>query len=277
MRPLLRSFRPALAAVLLLASAFPQPSWAQQRILLDGSTGMIPLARALAEAYQRQSPDPQVAIGQGLGTSARITALSEGRIQVALASHGLKTEELQQLKLDVLQVAKGPIVFAVNSSVPLAGITEAQACDIYGGKTRNWQALAAGSQPVVVLTRPPTEVDAEVIRAKIGCFSGLTEADHVRVMPRGGDMARALAETPDAIGMTSMTVVEQSGGRIRALTLNGVEPSAANVRSNRYLLTRDYYLVTRSDADAAIRRFLAFVLSPEGDRVILDSGAVPLR
>ena len=277
MRQLLRSTRSALAAALLLATAFLQPSWAQQRVLLDGSTGMIPLARAIAEAYQRQSPDPQIAIGQGLGTSARITALSEGRIQVALASHGLKTEELQRLKLEVLEVAKGPIVFAVNSSVPLASITEAQACDLYSGKTRSWQALAAGSQPVVVLTRPPTEVDTEVIRAKIGCFSDLKEADHVKVMPRGGDMAKALAETPDAIGMTSMTVVEQSGGRIRALTLNGVEPSAANIRSNRYLLTRDYFLVTRSDADAAVRRFLAFVLSPEADRVILGSGAVPLR
>jgi phosphate transport system substrate-binding protein len=178
---------------------------------------MLPLAKALATAYQQQSSDPQVEIGKGLGTGARLQALTEGKIQIALASHGIKPEDVQKENLQVLEVAKGAIVFAVNASVPITNITEAQVCDISSGKVWSWHALGGPDSPIAVLTRPPTEVDPEVIRAKVSCFKELKEVGMAQVMARGGDMAKGLAETPHAIGMTSMTVVEQSGGKVKAL------------------------------------------------------------
>jgi phosphate transport system substrate-binding protein len=264
------------AIILLWALASPG-AWGAEQIVLDGSSGMLPLAKALASAYQQRSSDPQVQIGDGLGTGARLQALSEGRIQVALASHGIKPEDVQKGNLRILEAAKGAIVFAVNANVPITGITESQVCDLFSGKIRSWQALGGSDTPVAVLTRPPTEVDQEVIRAKIGCFKELKEVDTARVMARGGDMAKALAETPHALGMTSMTVVEQSAGRLRALTLNGIAPTAESVKSGRYFLTRDFLFVTKGEPTGAVKKFLDFVSSPEGDRVIQANGAVPLR
>ena len=261
---------------LLLVLMTPLASGAEQ-IVLDGSSGMLPLAKALASAYQQRSSDPQVEIGAGLGTGARLQALAEGKIQVALASHGIKPEDVQKGNLKIIEVAKGAIVFAVNSSVPIANLAESQICDAYSGKTRNWQPLGGSDNPVTVLTRPPTEVDPEVIRAKIGCFSALKEVETAKVMARGGDMAKGLAETPQALGMTSMTVVEQSGGKVKALTLNGIAPSPENVKSGRYFLTRDYLFVIKGEPTLSVKKFLDFVLSPEGDRVLQANGAVPLR
>jgi phosphate transport system substrate-binding protein len=77
--------------------------------------------------------------------------------------------------------------------------------------------------------------------------------------------------------MTSMTVVEQSGGKVKALTLNGVAPTAEHVKSGRYFLTRDFLFVIKGEPSPPIKKFLDFVLSPDGDRVILANGAVPLR
>ena len=212
-----------------------------------------------------------------LGTKARLQALAEGKIQIALASHGIPPEEVQKGNLHVIEVAKGAIVFAVNASVPLTNLTEAQVCEIYSGKVRSWHPLGGPDRPIAVLTRPPTEVDPEVIRAKVGCFKELKEVETATVMARGGDMAKGLADTPDAIGMTSMTVVEQSGGTVKALTLNGVAPTAEQVRSGRYGLTRDFLFVIKGEPTPPIKKFLDFVLSPDGDRVILANGAVPLR
>jgi phosphate transport system substrate-binding protein len=90
-------------------------------------------------------------------------------------------------------------------------------------------------------------------------------------------MAKALAETPHALGMTSMTVVEQSVGKVKALTLNGTAPTAENVKSGRYFLTRDFLFVIKGEPTGSVKKFLDFVLSPEGDRVIQANGAVPLR
>jgi phosphate transport system substrate-binding protein len=266
----------AFAAVSTLGSAL-LPAWSADKIVLDGSSGMLPLAKALAAAYQQKSAEPQIEIGSGLGTGARLRALAEDKVHIVLASHGIKPEEVQKGNLKVIEVARGAIVFAVNASVPLTNVTEAQACDIYSGKVRGWQSPGAPETPIVVLTRPPTEVDPEVIRTKIGCFKDLKEVETARVMARGPDMAKGLADTPHAIGMTSMTVAEQSAGRVRPLALNGVAPSFENVKSGRYFLTRDFFFVIRGEATPAARKFLDFVQSPEGDRVILANGAVPSR
>lgn len=265
-----------LTVALLLALAV-LPAWSEEKIVLDGSSGMLPLAKVLATAYQHKSSNPQVEIGKGLGTGARLRALAENKIQIALASHGIKPEDVQKGNLKVIEVAKGAIVFAVNASVPITDITEAQACDIYSGKVRYWQSLGGPNSAIIVLTRPPTEVDPEVIRAKIGCFKELKEVETAKVMARGGDMAKGLTDTPHAIGMTSMTVAEQSGGKVKALTVNGVAPTSENVKSGRYFLTRDFLFVTKGEPTLPIKKFLDFVLSPDGDRVILANGAVPLR
>lgn len=264
-------------AVALLGALVSSQAWGADRIILDGSSGMLPLAKALASAHQQGSSDPQVEIGKGLGTGARLRALAEGKIHIALASHGIKPEDVQKGGLKVIEVAKGAIVFAVNASVPVANLAESQVCDAYSGKIRNWLALGGSDSPIAVLTRPPAEVDPEVIRAKVGCFKELKEVGTARVMARGGDMAKALGETPHALGMTSMTVVEQSAGKIRALTLNGTAPTTENLRSGRYFLTRDFLFVIKGEPTGPVKKFLDFVLSPEGDRVIQANGAVPLR
>lgn len=272
----LLSKRVPLTVALLLGLAV-LPAWSEEEIVLDGSSGMLSLVKVLATAYQQKSSSPQVAIGKGLGTGARLQALAENKIQIALASHGIQPEDVQKGNLKVIEVAKGAIVFAVNASVSVTNITEAQVCDIYSGKVQNWQSLGGPDSAIVVLTRPPTEVDPEVIRAKIGCFKELKELETAKVMARGPDMAKGLVDTPHAIGMTSMTVVEQSGGKVKALTVNSIAPTAENVKSGRYFLTRDFLFVTKGEPTLPIKKFLDFVLSPEGDRVILANGAVPLR
>lgn len=267
-----------LAAGALLATALlATPSHGQERIVLDGSTGMLPLAKALATAFTEKMPGERVEVGAGLGTGARMRALEEDKVQVILASHGLQAEDIQKRNLKMIEVAKGAIVFAVHANVPMMKITESQVCDIYSGRVGNWNGMAAIDAPIVVLTRPPSEVDPEVIRAKVGCFKDLTEVSTVVVMARGGDMARALADRPHSIGMTSMTVVEQSQGKVKALALADVAPTTDNVKGGRYLLTRDFLFVVKGKPAASVQRFLDFVLSPDGDKVIVRNGAVPLR
>jgi phosphate transport system substrate-binding protein len=270
----LKRSRLTVAALSMLSSAV---AWGADRIVVDGSTGMLPLAKALAGAYARRSPEPSIEMGTGLGTGARLRALDEGKIHIALASHGVNPEEARKAGWRIVEVAKGAIVFAVNASVPLTDIRESQVCDAYSGRINSWKSLGGPDRYMVVFTRPATEVDPEVIRAKIGCFKDLKESDTAKVMARGGDMAKALAETPYALGMTSMTVAEQSAGKVRALSLNGIAATAENVRSGRYLLTRDFLFVIKGEPAGPVQQFLGFVLSDEGDRVIQANGAVPLR
>jgi phosphate transport system substrate-binding protein len=250
---------------------------AAEHITIDGSSGVMPLAMALAQAFQQRHPDVTVAFGKGLDPNARIGALAEGRIDIALASHGLNIGELGPRGLSVHEVARTAVVFGVNATVPVAELTEQQLCSLYSGQTPDWSALGGRMLPVVPLTRPDTEVDAEIVRDHVACLKAMPRSEHVKVMQRSGDMARALSSTAGAIGMTTMTVVEQSEGRVRAVSLNGLPATADNVVKRVYPLVRQAFFVARSAPRPTVVRFLEFVRGPDAQDVIRANGAIPAR
>ena len=247
-----------------------------ERITIDGSTGVRPLVAALAKAYRERNPDATIEIGKGLGTKARLKALAEGSIDIAMASHGLVVEDIVKQGMAVQEIAKVAVVFGVNAAVPVKALADQQICDLYSRRLLHWKDVGGPDLPVVPMTRPDSEVDTEIVRARVGCLKQLQMPEGVQTMSKSGDMARALAGTAGAVGMTTMTVVAQNQSKIRPIWLNGVEPSPANVRSGAYALTRDSYLVTKAAPAPAVARFLEFVGGSEGKRVISANGAVPL-
>jgi len=161
--------------------------------------------------------------------------------------------------------------------VPVANLTEQQICDLYAGKTSNWKVVGGTEMEIAPRTRPDAEVDAEIVRANIKCLKDLKMPEAVKVMPRSGDMAKELAATAGAIGMTTMTVVEQSEGKIRALALNGIAPDRENVERRTYPLVRQSFFVVKAPPPPVVARFLEFTRSPMGDKVISANGALPVK
>lgn len=248
-----------------------------QRILIDGSTGVMPLASALAKAFQERNPGTTVELGTGLGTKARIQAIDEGKIDIALASHGLDVGDIRRRGMSVHEVARTAVVFGVNSGVSVANLTDQQICDIYSGTMSNWKLLNGPDLPIAARARPDSEVDAEVVRAGIRCLKDLRLPESVKIMPRSGDMAKELAATAGAIGMTTLTVTEQSAGKIRPISINGIAATSGNVEKRAYPLLRESFFVTRSSPSPQVAGFLDFVRGPDGDKVIRANGAIPAQ
>jgi phosphate transport system substrate-binding protein len=257
----------------VLALVIAVPASAQQRIVVDGSTGTAPLVEALGKAFTPKS-GIAIEIGKGLGTRARFEALASGKIDIAMASHGLDIADVTKRGMTVHRIAMTPVLFAVHGSVKLERLTEADICAIYAGKVRDWKELGGADRAIAPLVRPESEVDMEVVRDGIACFKTLKIADGVPSFARAGDMAKALAETDGAIGMTSATFVAQSQGKIRALALNGVAASEDNVIAGRYRLTRDSFLVTATSPSPPVKAFIDFVRAPDGAAIIKVNGAI---
>jgi phosphate transport system substrate-binding protein len=271
---LLRSLAGVAISFTCVLAVYAQTSG---KISFDGSTGVAPLAAALAKAYQAQNPSVGIEMGKGLGTRARIQALNEGKIDIAMASHGLNVAEIERQGMVVHEIAKVAVVFGVNAGVTVANLGDAQICDIYLGKLRNWKELGGPDLAIVPMARPDSEVDTEVVREKIPCLSSLQMPESVKIMPKSGEMAQALAATAGAFGMTTMTIVEQSQGKVKAVSLRGVAPTSENVRNQRYTLTRDSFLVVKAPPAPAVSRFMDFVRSPDGAKAIAANGAVPVN
>ena len=263
-----------LAIMLGFFAALPcQPASAQQKILIDGSTGTAPLIEALGKAFTAKTSIP-VEIGKGLGPPERLQALADGKIDIAMASHGLNVAEVTAKGMTVHRIAMTPVVFGVNDTVKIDGLSEAQLCAIYAGTAKNWKDVGAADLAIAALARPDSEVDAQVVRGGIGCLKDLKLSDTIKIHARAGDMAKALAETVGGVGVTSATVVEQSKGKVKSVALDGVAPSEANVVAGKYRLTRDAFLVTGNAPSAQAKAFIDFVKSAEGSAIIMANGAI---
>ncbi len=246
-------------------------------IRIDGSAGVMPLATALAREYRMLEPAVTIALGHGMGTKARVDALAQGTIDIALASHGIDRAELGAKGVVIHEVARVAVVFGVNAGVSVTNLARAQVCAIYAGDVINWSRLGGSDLAIAARTRPAAEVDADVMLTGIECLRRSLDSAVAVIVEKPEDMAATLASTNGAIGMTSMPFVQGSDGRIRALALDGVSPSAVTIRTGQYPLTRASYMLTGLRPSLAVARFLAFVRSPAGARIIVANGGVPIE
>ena len=264
-----------VALVALVASLCSVTASAQTTIKIDGSMGSMPLVQALAKAFQSKHPSVVLEFGKGLNPKARIDALANGTVDIALASHGLNIDDLTRQGMQVAEIARTAVVFAVNVSVGVSGLTNDQICGIFAGRIVNWNEAGGPDLAIAARARPESEVDTEVVRDGVGCLKGLAFAPTVKIVQRGSDMTKDLAETQGAIGMTTTTVVEQSGGKVKALALNDMAATEANVRAGKYRIVREISLVVKGPGSPAVQQFIAFIRSPEGAAIMKANGAVP--
>ena len=246
-------------------------------VRVDGSAGVIPLVTELARAYEKTGTGDSIAIGGGLGSRARLDSLAAGAIDIALASHGLDSADLERRGLVAREIARGAVVFGTHPSVTLTGLSEAQLCEIFAGRVDNWRDLGGPDLPIVPHVRPASEVDAEVVQEQLACWKTLTPGARVITVAEPSAMVRAIATTPGAIGMTSSTLIRQSNLAVRELALDGIAPDTGNVASGAWRLRRKFLLVTRAAPDPAVARFLEYAGSSGGVEVIRAAGAVPGR
>ena len=259
--------------LLALAGACATVQPASQPVRIDGSPGVLPLVRALAAEYAKTSRPATLIFGTGLGSTARIDSVRQGRIDIALASHGIDIAALERQGLKVHMIAEVPVGFGVHSSVAVANLSEAQICDIYAGRTTNWRQIGGPDLAIAAATRPKGEVDGDVVTAGIPCVATPHANVVNKTLPQ--DMSAFLSATSGAIGMTTTTVAGQSEGRIRLVSLGGVAPTPENVLAGRYRLTRESFLVTSANVKPAVADFLEFIRSADGARVIRATGAIP--
>ena len=122
-------------AFTVLLGVTERPANSQPKLAVDGSTGTAPLVAALGKAFTDKT-GIAIEVGKGLGTKARFEALAAGKIDVAMASHGLKAGEVTAMGMTVHRIAVTPVVFAVHHSVTARALTDSQLCAIYGGRGR---------------------------------------------------------------------------------------------------------------------------------------------
>src|SRR5690606_29294208 len=85
---------------------------------------------------------------------------------------------------------------------------------------------------------------------------------------------QAVKGNPNAIGFMSLADVDSS---VKVVKIGGVTPSADTVKDGTYIVQRPFLFLTKGQATGATLDFINWVLSPEGQKIIQEAGAVPVK
>jgi phosphate transport system substrate-binding protein len=262
-----------LSAVLSVCGAIA--AWAGAPVIVAGSGSNLAATHALADAYKQRNPGMDVQVPPSIGTTGGVRAVADGSISVGLASRPL-TESERELGLSVVPYARTAIVLGAHPSGADEGITTSDLVEIYAGRKTKW----SDGRDIVVLTRQPNDSSIEVLQATIPGFKQVylesQQSKRWATMFTDRDMDLALMRTPYSIGLVDMGAISAGHLAIKPLKINGVAPTAAEVRAGRYTLVKALSFVVdprKKSPDA--QRFIDFSLSKEGATVLATIGYLP--
>lgn len=244
-------------------------------LVVAGSGTNFPIVRVLAREFEKRHPEIHIDVPPSIGSTSGIRAVADGAIAIGLISRQLKETEKSH-GLDVLTYGRTPLIVGVHPKVAENNIRYAEIIDIYRGTKKTWQD---GSE-IIVLTREPGDSTIEVMSRKVPGFREVYDASQQArrwtTLLKDLDMNLALARTPNAIGFSDLGALTIEKHRIKPLRINGVAPTARNAREGRYPLIKPLMFVYHKEKlPPAARKFLDFVRSREGARIMSANGYLP--
>ena len=241
-------------------------------ISMVGSTSMEKLANALSEAFMEEYPDVTVT-AEFVGSGAGIEAVTNGTADIGNSSRSLKEEEQAAGVVENIVAIDG-IAVCVDPANEVADLTKEQLTNIYNGTVTNWKEVGGADEPIIVIGR-------EAGSGTRGAFEELVDLQdackYANELDSTGAVIAKVASTPGAIGYASLDALDDS---VKALSLEGVEATAENIKAGNYFLSRPFVMATKgeiSEQNDLVQAWFDFVLGDEGQQVASEIGLITVK
>lgn len=254
-------------------------------IEIKGSDTMVNLALAWTEAYQEDHTSVSIAITGG-GSGTGIAALLNNTVDIANASRQIKEEEYasaHNLGIDPYEVivARDAIAIIVNPNNPIDQLTLEQVSDIYQGKYQNWKELGGDDRPIVRVSR---ETNSGTHVYFLENVLRLGEPDNkwlfdpnTLLLPSSEGIIAEVRDNPNAIGYDGLGYVTPEV-KVLGIKNNQIDqyiwPSSESVGDGTYPIARDMYAYTDGEPKDAIKQFIDWILSDQGQTIVNNLGFV---
>ena len=283
------------AAVLLAILACLAPGCSRSRqperavIQNTGSDTMVNLAQAWAEQYAQVDPAISVEVSGG-GTGTGVAALIDGTVDIANCSRKLEPQEFEQAKKNTgklpleFMVGHDALAAYVHKSNPLDEITLDRLGEIYaeGGKISRWRQLGVtmpgGADEIIRISRQSNSGTYFYFREAV-LGKGRDFKLGSRDMHGSKDVVELVAKTPGAIGYSGMGYATPDVKALRIARKQGEKaypPTVETTLDLTYPIARPLFMYTLGEPAGAVKKYLDWILSDAGQKIVTESGYVPL-
>lgn len=236
---------------------------------MNGSTSMEKVIKAVNGAFMEKNKGVTVNLNL-TGSGTGIQEASEGKCDIGNSSRKLKDEEAE--KLDATVVGLDGIALVVNPVNKLEDISLQDLAKVYSGEITNWKELGGDDKAIVVIGREDGSGTRDGFESIV---MGDKEPKYAQELESTGSVINAVATTDGAIGYASLANVDET---VKALKVGGVEATEENVKSGTYEVQRPFICATLKGSDnKLVKAYLDFILSEEGQALVLAQGAVPVK
>ena len=250
-------------------------AFAGSSIVIKGSTTVLPIAQGTLEAFMKKHPEVQISLSGG-GSGEGIKALIDKTTDIATSSREIKKEEVELAKTKNINpvanvVANDAIVPVVHPKNKVKNLSIDQLSQIYQGKITNWKEVGGDDLKIVVISRDSSSGTFEswdhfvMKKAKV--------APQAQMLASNGAIVTAIAKNRYAISYLGIGYVNKS---VKPLQVNGITASIATALSKEYPMSRELYMYTDGDATGEVAKYIAFVKSAEGQKIVVKEGFIPL-
>jgi phosphate transport system substrate-binding protein len=248
----------AVSLTLALMLAVPAAAVATQRLILGGSTSVLPLAQKLAAAYHHQFPhipEPKVEGGQ---SDIGIEGVASGRFDIGDSSRDPLSTDPKNVKLVWTKIARDGICVITNDKNPVANFSQTTIQGIFSGSIRDWSEVegAKVSGPIELFDRSSASGTQDA-------FQNIFMGEDLRISPAASaedsnsEEQNAISAAPNAIGFVSFAYT--SG--VHPAAYQGVACNLRNARSGQYGGVRNFWMVAREPLKGETAKFLKWVTS----------------
>lgn len=243
----------------------------RKSLLIGGAGAMVPLNQALANAFTKLHATVDVVIEKG-GSLQGLIAAKRGAIDLAAMTRDLSNAEDDTNAHDFL-IARDNVLIIVNKASPIKILSQKQIRRLLAGELINWKQVGGADAPVNVISRTKGSTTRQFVEEVV--LDGGEVTISAKEMETTKLLAASVAADPYAIGYVASKDSEGIA-EVASLAVDGVVASRATVLSGRYPYTHSFSLLIYGEQKGLRLDFVNFARSPDGQKIVVKNGLVPV-
>lgn len=249
---------------------------------IKGSDTCLPLSQKFAESFINKNKGSNISVVGG-GSGVGIAALLSGTTDIAQASRKMKMSEKMKLqdaghKVVETIIAYDALAVVVNPTNKVSQLTREQLSDIFTGKITNWKEVGGDDMKIIVYSRETSSGTYEFFKESVMKKKNYTKT--ALLMPATGAVVQSVSQTKGAIGYIGLAYVEKDVKALKVSYDGGkafVAPNVENAKNKSYPVTRPLFYYYTGSTTAKIKPLIDYILSAEGQAIVLKEGYVPVK
>ncbi|MDW8800563.1 phosphate ABC transporter substrate-binding protein [Clostridium sp. A1-XYC3] len=265
----------------------------ESKIMFSGSSTMAPIISKIADTFTEKNktwnkvegsmPEKPIQIAvSSAGSGTGVKAALEKTSNFGLVSREVSKDEKEKMdKYKEFKIGMDALTISVNPQNSILskkkGLTKEEIQKIFSGEAKLWSDVdpALPKNKIVIVVRDAGGGAGEVFEKSI--MGDKKVSKEAVQAPSMGALGQKIMENKDAIGYASVGIVEKNAGKIVAMDVDGVTPTAENIIEGKYKIARPLLVIKNGDLTAEEKSFINYITSEEGLKVVKELGFVPVK